>query len=120
MQAYSLSNMVTDASGFSFMASMNISGKNLVRRILTLGPTSLSVIILPSKAAVCSRTVGLVELQNRFSRYIRAPKKSEHNAVMIYIHTCCRKLEEAIKSMIESYHSKLEEALCDSLSLLLL
>ena len=69
-----LSNMVTDASGLSFMASMNISGRNLVRRIRTFGPTSLSVIILPNRAAVCSRTVGLVELQNRFNRYISAPK----------------------------------------------
>ena len=74
-QEYSLSNMVMDASGLSFMASMNISGRNLVRMIRTFGPTNLSPIILPSREAVCSRTVGLVELQNRFSMYINAPKR---------------------------------------------
>lgn len=75
MKKHLLSNMVTDASGLSFMASMNINGRNLVSIIRTFGPTNLSAIILPSRAAVCSRTIGLVELQNRFSRYINAPKR---------------------------------------------
>ena len=50
------------------MASMKILGRNLERMMRTLGPTSLSVIILPKSAAVSSRTEGTVELQKRFSK----------------------------------------------------
>ena len=50
------------------MASMKMMGRNLERAILTLGPTSLSVIILAKSAAVSSLMAGTVELQNRFKR----------------------------------------------------
>ena len=63
-----LSNMCTLASALSLMASMKMTGRNLQRTIRTLGPTSLSVIILAMREAVSSRTVGFCELQNRFSR----------------------------------------------------
>ena len=64
------------------MASMKMRGRNFERTILTRGPTSLSVIILAKSEAVSSLTVGFCELQNRFSRYIRAPggerEREEH------------------------------------------
>ena len=69
--------MWTLASGLSLMASMKMTGRNFMRTILTFGPTSLSVIILANRAAVSSRTVGFCELQNRSSRYIRAPAQEE-------------------------------------------
>lgn len=65
---HSLSNMCKLVSGLSFIASMKMTGRNLDSMIRTFGPTSLSVIILPNREAVSSRTEGSVELQNRFSK----------------------------------------------------
>ena len=69
------SNICTDASGLSLMASIKIEGRNFDNTIFTLGPISLSAIILANSSAVLMRTAGFIELQNKSSRYIRAPKK---------------------------------------------
>ena len=77
--------MITAASGLSLMASMKMRGRNLPSIIRTLGPTSLSVIILASKLAVCSRTEGLCELQNRLSRYSSAPEDTSRGLLPLIV-----------------------------------
>ena len=59
----SLSNICTEASELSLMASIKMRGRNLERTIRTFGPTSLSMIILAMREAVSSLTVGSCELQ---------------------------------------------------------
>ena len=64
----SLSNIATAASGFCFMASTKMVGRNLVTQILTLGPTNLSVTILVITSAALSLKPGVSQLQKTSSR----------------------------------------------------
>lgn len=75
------SNMCTLASALSRIASIKIAGRNLDKTILTLGPISLSDIILEKSSADLSRTVGFVPLQNKSNRYIRPPKNGEEKFI---------------------------------------
>ena len=55
------------------MASMNMTGKNLLSIILHLGPTSLSLSILANSSPAFSLLVGFVLLQKRSNRYNTPP-----------------------------------------------
>ena len=77
--------MCTDASGLSLIASMKIMGRNFDSTIRTLGPTNLSAIIFENNSAVLALTLGLVELLNKSSKYINAPK-IQRESIRIYLY----------------------------------
>ena len=59
------SNICTLAEALSLMASIKMAGKNLDNTIFTLGPISLSDIILENSSADLSRTTGFVPFAYR-------------------------------------------------------
>merc|ERR1719376_379108 len=69
----SLSNMCTEFSALSRIASKNIVGKNLVTVINTLGPTSLSDSSLENNSATFVRLSMLLSLQKTFNKYNSPP-----------------------------------------------
>ena len=73
--SWQLSNILRQASTDFFIASKNISGRNLDKAILTLGPINLSEDILQRTSADFSRTAWSCALQNKYTNVIIPPEK---------------------------------------------